>query len=374
MGVDLDVISSPARPNQRRNTVLVVSALVAVVLAATAIGIARDTSTRPDPAGPPSPPVPVELDLAAWAGDLPVGGPPQTPYWHEGVLHLHGAEIETPFPVGLIEVAGDTVMVGGPSSGAETGEVQRWAVVRADQLVPLPEAATWPSLSADGRIAYWTTNPTSNTTQFVTWDTETGAELASRTLPGRFDGSSDRLQMVGIDADGIGYWVDRASDPPVTRWDVRADTVAPTDLPFDFSTTFNLQAAPIADLWVGFEDSYLSPDRTTVVFTSDARLRVRPVGSNKPDDVVSLMLPDGIPEMRLWDAYSDRGMWWVWWETNQTVLLDASGDGQSYLVRCSTTDGSCELVFHLGPNSNRGILYQPDWERDWAFARFPVTG
>ena len=38
---------------------------------------------------------------------------PSTPYWHDGVLHAHGVEIETPFPVGQIEVAGDTVLVGG---------------------------------------------------------------------------------------------------------------------------------------------------------------------------------------------------------------------------------------------------------------------
>ena len=77
--------------------------------------------------------------------------------------------------------------------------------------------------------------------------------------------------------------------------------------------------------------------------------------------------------MRLWDAYSDRGMWWVWWETNDTVLLDASRAGHSYLVRCTTTDGTCELVFDLGPNSSKGILYMPDWESDWVFARFPVS-
>ena len=88
---------------------------------------------------------------------------------------------------------------------------------------------------------------------------------------------------------------------------------------------------------------------------------------------MTLQLPEGIPEMRLWDAYSDRGMWWLWWETDETVLLDASRDGQSHLVRCSANDGACELVFELGPNSNEGILYLPDWERDWAFGRFPLT-
>ena len=77
--------------------------------------------------------------------------------------------------------------------------------------------------------------------------------------------------------------------------------------------------------------------------------------------------------MRLWDAYSDRGTWGVWWETNETVLLDAVVQGHSYLVRCWATSGACELVFDLGPNSSSGILYMPDWEQAWAFARIPST-
>ena len=92
-----------------------------------------------------------------------------------------------------------------------------------------------------------------------------------------------------------------------------------------------------------------------------------------PGDVATLQLPEGIPAMRLWDAYSDRGMWWVWWEIERDGTAGCVPSGQSYLVRCSATDGACELVFDLGSNSNKGILYMPDWERDWAFARSPVS-
>ena len=77
--------------------------------------------------------------------------------------------------------------------------------------------------------------------------------------------------------------------------------------------------------------------------------------------------------MRLWNAWSDRGTWGVWWESAETVLLDAIVDGHSYLVRCSTTGGACELVFDLGPNKSRKVFYQPEWEQDWGFARYPLT-
>ena len=174
----------------------------------------------------------------------------------------------------------------------------------------------------------------------------------------------------------------------MTRWDVRADTVEPTDLDYDFHPGgFNDQPAPIPDVFVGFEDAYVSPDGTKEVFTGSApgdsprnccatQLRVRPVGavgSLEAGEVITMKLPQGIPTMRLWDSHSDRGTWGVWWETNETVLLDAFRQGHSYLVRCSTTSGACEMVFDLGPNTSKGILYMPDWERDWAFARFPVT-
>jgi hypothetical protein len=318
-------------------------------------------------------------------GDVPVGTPPLTPYWHDGVLWVGGTEIETPFPVSVIESAGDTVLVGGRPT--DNGGPSDWALVRGNRLEPLPAmSGYWPALSVDGRIAYWETNPVPDTTRFVTWDTETNTQLATRTIAGRFDGEL-RLQLLGIDAHGIAYWVDQSSHPPVTRWDVRADRVERTDLSFDFDAALDDQPAPIPDIHVGFEDGYVSPDGTQQIFTgpipADSEqdccadlLRVRPVGpieSVDPTDVVKLHLPQGIPSMRLWDAYSDRGMWWVWWESNETVLLDASRAGDSYLMRCTTTDGSCEFVFDLGPNSSKGILYLPDWERDWAFGRFQVS-
>jgi hypothetical protein len=55
------------------------------------------------------------------------------------------------------------------------------------------------------------------------------------------------------------------------------------------------------------------------------------------------------------------------------VLLDAEVEGDSYLVRCPTTGETCELVFDLGANNSRGILYMPVWEREWGFARLPLT-
>ena len=111
-----------------------------------------------------------------------------------------------------IEVAGDTVMIGNQPS-TFTMPTQ-WALVREGRVEPLPASTTWyPRLSTDGRIAYWQTNPTIDTTQFVMWDAVTNQELATQTVHGRFDGAH-RLHVIGVDADGIAYWVDEASSDP----------------------------------------------------------------------------------------------------------------------------------------------------------------
>jgi hypothetical protein len=410
--VDLEGVRKRARAQHRRTVSLTVAAAVVVVLvAATAIGLGRPTAAPLPPVGPlPSdgstevglggappcghtpekepPNQPIESDLQAWIDDLPVGVPPSTPYWHDGVLHVQGAEIDAPYDDVELEVAGETVLVGGYEGGRRSGPSE-WLYLRGGGLEPLPVPADqWPSLSADGRIAYWTTSPSPGTTGFVTWDTETNTELATRTVKGG-DGGCARRLLLGIDAAGIGYWLDGSSDPrkapdaEIVRWDVRADTIESTDLTYDPSLTFFEQF----DVWVGFEDAYVSPDGTRQVFTGPApgdstadcctnTLRVRPAGpldSVAPDDIVSLQLPTGVPSMRLWNAWTDRGTWGVWWESDETVLLDAEVDEHSYLVRCSTTDGACELVFDLGTNSSRRVLYMPDWEKDWGFARYPLT-
>ena len=127
---------------------------------------------------------------------------------------MPGGEIETPFPVGSIEVAGDTILIQGKWD--ENGKVAdtEFALVRGDQLETIPAAgADGMGLSLDGRIAFWET-PTQGTMRFVAWDTETNTELASREVPGWPEQDSNtRLGILGIDADGIAYWVDEASTP-----------------------------------------------------------------------------------------------------------------------------------------------------------------
>ena len=310
---------------------------------------------------------PVESDLHAWIDGLPDGPPPGTPYWHDGVLHAGGAEIDASYDDVELEVAGATVLVGGYEGGRRSGPAE-WLYLRGDGLEPLPvPARQWPSLSADGRIAYWSTSPSPGTTAFVTWDTETNTELASRTLRGD-DDMCARRDLLGIDAAGIGYLLNGSSDPrkapdaEIVRWDVRTDTIEATDLTYDPSLALGQ-----FDVFVGLEDAYTSPDGTRELFTGPApgdpssdcctnTLRVRPAGpldAVNPDDIVTLPLPTGIPAMRLWNAWSDRGTWGVWWESDDTVLLDAIVDKHSYLVRCSATGGTCELVFDLGANSSR---------------------
>lgn len=342
----------------------------------------QQTGTIPN-GGTPPPSTPSDLDPQAWIRDLPAGRPPLVPYFHDGVLHVSGAEIETPFDVGPIVVAGRTVLVGGePNTG---GTPTTWWLVEGDRLEQIPASDEYyPALSADGRIAYWQTSRGIAGTTFVMWDTETNRELATHTVSGRFT-TGHRLQMIGVDAAGIAYWVDQSSDTPIMRWDVRADIVEPTDLPFDSSKTFNDQAAPIPDVFIGQEDSYVSPDGAKEIFTDrvpsdspedccETQVRVRPVGPLEtvdPGDITTLQLPEGIPGMRLWDAYSDRGAS-AWWETNETVLLVAVVEAHGYLVRCWATGGACELVFDLGPSSEE-LYPAAEWEQEWAFADFPVA-
>ena len=307
------------------------------------------------------------------------------PYARDGALFVDGVEVETPFPVHTVEVAGDTLMIGNQPSTFRMPTA--WAIVRDRRVESLPAPGSWyPRLSTDGRIAFWQINPTDDTTQFVMWDTVTNRELSTQTVEGRFDGAH-RLHVIGVDSAGIAYWVDEGSETPVMRWDVRADIVDATDIPYDPAKMLGDQAAPLADLWVGLEDAYLSPDGARKVFTGarpgesagccKAHLQVRPASpsaSAGSGDVTVLRLPDGIPGMRLWDAASDRGTWGVWWESNDTVLLDAVVAEHSHLVRCHATSGECELVFDLGANTSSGRQYIPDWEQQWAFARAPLTG
>ena len=291
------------------------------------------------------PALPTESGLQDWIDGLPVGAPPLVPYAQDGALFVDGVEIETPFPVQTIEVAGDTLMIGNqPSTFRVPSE---WALVRDGRVQSLPAPGSWyPRLSTDGRIAFWQINPTHDTTQFVMWDTVTNRELSTRTVAGRFDGAH-RLHVIGVDSAGIAHWVDEPSDIPVMRWDVRADIVEATDIPYDPAKTLGDQAAPLSDVWGGLEDAYLSPDGTRTVFTGarpgesagccKAHLQVRPArppATAGSGEATVLRLPDGIPGMRLWEASSDRGTWGVWWESNETILLDAVVDQHSHLVRC----------------------------------------
>ncbi len=170
----------------------------------------------------------------------------------------------------------------------------------------------------------------------------------------------------------MAYWVNEDSKIPVTRWDVRADTVEPmpdlrsSDIPHPDGGTGEF-----------FRNQFVSPDGTKEVFTGDApgdsimppatQFRVRPVGSESPSDVVRLRVPESRHNEPLYDPKTHEGTLGVWWETNQTVLVTVLLEsGSTELLRCSITDGACTLVFQLGDDdSGYG---------DWSFAHFPTTG
>ena len=337
-----------------------------------------DPATAANPtAEDPPPSVSTEVEPQAWIDSLPTGAPPLTPYFHDGILHVAGEEIQTSFAVEPIVVAGATVMVGGDR---ENGPPTTWWKVEGDKLVFLfPYEGYYPALSVDGRIAFWQRRGL-DTTTFVTWDVAANRELATHSVSGSF-GFGNRLQMLGIDADGIAYWVDQSSDPPVTRWDLRTGVVEPLDVAWDFSRTFEDQPEPIPRVFLGQEDSYVSPDGAREIFTESlasdspqdccaARLRVRSVG-NPYSSITTLQLPESVPGQPLWNSYTDRGSQ-AWWETDETVLLVAGVGSQAYLIRCWATGGACERVLDLGPRTEGAL--PAAWEENWSFAEFPPRG
>ncbi len=356
--VDLDAIRSLAHTKRRQSVAVAVAAVVvAILVTGTAVLSGRDASA-PEPAGPQQ-----------------IGGPPRTPYWHDGVLHVQGVEIETPWRQSpVIEVAGDTVLVGWQLG--QRGVTPSWALVHGDRLEPVPIPDLYPRLSLDGRIAYWWTYPTADTTRVVTWDTETNQKLASRDLPGN-ETVEPNSYLAGIE-DEIAYWVDEDSEVPVTRWDIRADTIEPMpDLrPSDLRY---LHEVPGKFL----QNQFVSPDGTKEMVTGyppgdsiippAPEIWVRPVGSEDPSDVVRLRVPESRYNEPLYDFKTHKGTMGVWWETNETVLVTVQIPGDSPqdsvrtdLMRCSTTDGACKLVFELD-DGDSGV-------RDWSFAHFPTTG
>ena len=133
-------------------------------------------------------------------------------------------------------------------------------------------------------------------------------------------------------------------------------------------------------------DAYRSPDGTKRIFTEslqedspydccDDRLRVRPVGpedSVDPKDVITLAAFPGFPKAGF--GLGDGNGYWVWWESNDSVLFTVDSDPRTYLLRCSATGGPCQRVVDLGPWATQTHPYDPDWEGgDWEFARAPVS-
>jgi hypothetical protein len=306
-------------------------------------------------------------ELQQWIDALPAGAPPATPYWNDGVLYVNGEQISAPNGVGTIKVAGGTVLVVGASG---------WERVRGDRLEPLGVSAGDVELSVDGRIAYWMDRQENGTTRFSTWDTETKTALASRTVPGT------TVEMLGIDAEGNGYWQGASSLDPVTRWDVRADTIHPTD------QVWNPEQLP-PELFDGFvpwmrpDDAYRSPDGTKTLLTDsvprknpsvgpvgDRRLRVRPAGpdgSLAPQDVSTLAISQAFPDMEFVLGGGEGS--WQWWESNDSVLIGVDSDRRTYLVRCSASGGPCQRVADLGPATTQ----TPNWKGDWEFASAPAS-
>lgn len=391
---DLEQLVAAGRAMRRRRVAVVASLAAAAVLVLGLAGLSFAWAGRSGRALEPVPANPttkasigsaIASPMQRWVDALPAGMPPATPYWHDGSLYVNGAQIPAPYGRVDIKVAGDTVLVGGYQGATRDVGPSEWSLVRGGRLEPLPVPAGIfdAGLSVDGRIAYWVTHQP-GTKRFFTWDTETNTALASRTVNGR------QVELWGIDAAGNGYWQADATEPVpyYTRWDIRANTDTATDLtfgPWDPPESFD-GFVP----WLHSEDPYRSPDGTKVVVTgsvpSDSpsdccgdQLRVRPVGpddSFNPTDVSTLSLSQelhGSP----FDLREGNGHW-VWWESNESVLLAVDGDLRSYLVRCSAAGAACQRVLDLGPwtdtNHQEDSQFDPYWlGGGWAFGRAPAS-
>ena len=414
--VDLDVVRRRARANQRRTVALVATgAVVAAVVAATAIGLGRESTAPLPPVGPrpsesvepgfqgagacelppyveqPEATATTSADLGAWIDSLPAGAPPVLPYWHDGVLHVDGAEIEAPYA----DVE--------HRDGGRHGHGGRLRRQRTQQASVGVVAAPRRCARADARAARQLAGAEQRrqdrllvdasrraaSTRYFTWDTETRSALATRTVRGNEESSDGmcRVGVLGVDEDGIAYLIDQANDPPITAWDVRADTLEPTDLTYDPALAPSDQYAFSWNRNLGFEAAYVSPDGTREVFTGSVagdptadccatRIRVRPAGSAatvERHDVVPLQLPDGIPAMACGTP-------------TPTAAPGACGGRPTrrccWTRRSATTAISCAARPTAGPASwsstsvptrSKEILYMPDWEREWGFARLPLT-
>ena len=318
-----------------------------------------------------------------WIDALPAGAPPTTPYWHDGTLYVNGAQIPAPYTAVDIDVAGDTVLVGGYEREPQASAPSQWMLVRGDGLEPVtvPAGTGDVGLSVDGRIAYWVVTHQPGTKQFVTLDTETNTLLPSRTVNG------PRVGLMGVDASGIGYWqTDQTDggDRAVTRWDVRADTVHPTDLVWDPGQPLELFDGFVP--WLHPSQVYRSPDGTRTLFTDSiprgpttwsGQPRVRQAGppdSVDPEDVITVALSQALLDAAPVTLGEGNG-YWTWWESNESVLLSVDGDSHTFLLRCSVDGAACQRVADLGPGTTQSdaSLSSPAWARNWGFARAPVS-
>lgn len=388
--LDLEELLAVGRARRRRRVAMTASLAAAAVLVLVLAGLSfawagrNGRALEPVPANPTTTRTPFQApasDVQVWIDALPAGPLPASPYWHDGTLNVNGQQIPAPYGTVDIQVAGDTILVGGFQGATKNVGPAEWGLVRGDRLEPLPVPTdAQVGLSVDGRIVYWivgTDAPRSK--RFFTWDVETKSPLASRTVQG------GQVELWGIDAAGNGYWQADASSGPFTRWDVRADQVTATDLtygPWDPPESFD-GFVP----WMPAADPYRSPDGTRVVFTgsvpSDSpsdccinQVRVRPVGpddSLDPNDVTTLsfsqLLPPYLNPINLGDS-NGHG---VWWESNASVLLTILGDSNTYLVRCPADGAACERAADFGTTVPPPDGEDPESVEGWEFAQAPAS-
>ena len=373
--------ASRARANRRRTVSLAVSALVVAVIAAAHLPWPAVTPARPlAPSGArPSAP---DRRGAPGLGRPPVGGPPLDAVLARRACCTCGSRDRDPVPTSADR--GRRRHRPGRRPGRRASRCGLGAGPRRP-LEPLPVRRRGPGLSVDGRIAYW--------------DAPHRGHHAFRHLGHRDEHGAGLPHPAGPDGrrrTGCSWRGSTRTGSP-TGWTRPAIPGHPVGRPRRHPRADRPGLRPIEDLerpvrlpdlWVGFEDAYVSPDGTREVFTG-------PAPGDSPRDCCADPAP-GAPgraarigrARRHHHAAAARGdpqhapvgrllrpghVVGVVGDQRHRAAGRGRRAGHSYLVRCSTTGGACELVFDLGPNSSKGILYMPDWERDWAFARFPVS-
>lgn len=395
-----DVAFVRARTIRLRRRITTAVACVAVLVAGVPLGVDLlgdngPVATRVQPAGSPSdgagetrfppPDEPAEHtvtidDLAALpqAPDMP----PTVSWYENGVINQlsQGGEqpdLEVPVPglpedalVSYLPVAGGWLVEGKSSKDMKPDDIKVVLIDDEGGLIRSLPTTVLPAVSADGERLAWLEKADGDGFRLVLADRE-GSELARQHVP---QAGSAPMATYPVGFLGDLVVVESSPNEGADVWDPEAGTfsalpawgsddsehaVEATDGTGLFASTINrLQGSTTfacsgvfdqrqegKELWStcdGLQIHALSSDEGLLGQEGRLAYGTRPAESGTSHMVVNAETGERILEVRGLDAARPVMVA----ESGSTVLIDASLDGQSAIIRCSL-DGGCELATEL---------------------------